>query len=99
MKVILNYVLGTQYVNFSLNVTYPQLLLRLQFVIFADTIWIGNWCTISIQSYMYTNHFNYYFIYHMAGISHLSKTMCYLSQIKVFIWKQVKQCMAHLELR
>ncbi len=32
MKVILNYVLWTQDVNFSLNVTYPQLLLRLQFV-------------------------------------------------------------------
>ncbi len=32
------------------------------------------------------------------GISHLSKTMCYLSQIKVLIWKQVKQCMTYLEL-
>ncbi len=98
MKIILNYVLCKQCVNSSLNVTSPQLLLLLQYVILADIVWTCNWYTVSIQSCVYPNHFNYYVIYHIGDISHLSKTMCYLSQIKVFIWKQVQQCMTHLKL-
>ncbi len=98
VRVILTYVLCKQYVYFRLNVTSTLiLLLALKFVYFANIVWTYKWLTVSMQNYL--NHFNYYLFYYIEGISQWNKEMGCLSQIKLFIWKQAKQCITHFYFR
>ncbi len=73
------------------------LLLALKFVYFNNSVWTYKWLTVSMPTYL--NHFNYYLFYYMEDISQRNKEMGRLSQIKLFIWKQVKQCITHFYFR